>query len=193
MSGSYCAWSPDDTKLLICGTDFSLRLWDPFNGVLLKTFSYHEDQVTSCAWLPDSQHFISGACDTELCLWNIEINEPVTRWQVPRTTDMKITEDGTKLLTISIDKCITVYDVDGLSITETAKIQEQGIITSLTVTRDGRFALVNVQDIQELHLWDLTKLQLVHKYSGQKQLTYIIRSTLGGHNESFVLSGSEGI
>ncbi|KAI8054888.1 WD40-repeat-containing domain protein [Thamnidium elegans] len=191
VSGSYCAWSPDDSKLLICGTDFSLRLWDPFNGALLHTFTHHEDQVTSCVWLPDNQHFISGACDTELCLWDIDKVDPVTLWQVPRTTDMKITEDGTKLLTISIDKCITMYDVDGLTITETAKIQEEGTITSLTVTKDGRFALVNVQDVQELHLWDLTKLQLVRKYSGQRQLAYIIRSTLGGHNESFVLSGSE--
>lgn len=114
------------------------------------------------------------------------------RWPVPRTTDMKITQDGTRLLTIGIDKCITVYSVDSLTISEVGRIQEQGVITSLTLTKDGRYALVNVQDSQELHLWDLDELQLVHKYSGQKQLAYVIRSTLGGHHDSFVLSGSEG-
>lgn len=113
------------------------------------------------------------------------------RWPVPRTTDMKMTEDGTRLLTIGIDKCITVYNVHQLNITEIGRIQEQGVITSLTLTKDGKYALVNIQDSQELHLWDLDELELVHKYSGQKQLTYIIRSTLGGHHESFVLSGSE--
>ncbi|KAI9360147.1 WD40-repeat-containing domain protein [Pilaira anomala] len=191
VSGSYCAWSPDDTKLLVCGTDYSLRLWDPFNGVLLHTFKHHADQVTSCVWLPDSRHFISGACDKELCLWDTDKSTPVTRWPVPRTTDMKITEDGTKLVTIGIDTCITVYRVDDLKLTELGKIQEDGTLTSLTITKDGKYALVNVQDIQELHLWDLDELKLVHKYTGQKQLTYIIRSTLGGQSESFILSGSE--
>lgn len=192
MSGSYCVWSPDDSKLLICGTDKALRLWDPLHGVLLHTFTQHKDQVTSCVWLPDNQHFISGACDKMLCLWNIDSVTPITNWPVQRTTDMKITADGRRFVTIGLDKCITVYNVDSLRISEIGKIEESGTITSLTLSRDGKYALVNVQEVQELHLWDLDQLQMVHKYSGQRQLTYIIRSTLGGHNESFVLSGSEG-
>lgn len=191
VSGSYCVWSPDDSKLLICGTDKALRLWDPLHGVLLHTFTQHKDQVTSCVWLPDNQHFISGACDKMLCLWNIDSVTPITNWPVQRTTDMKITADGRRFVTIGLDKCITVYNVDSLRISEIGKIEESGTITSLTLSRDGKYALVNVQEVQELHLWDLDQLQMVHKYSGQRQLTYIIRSTLGGHNESFVLSGSE--
>ncbi|RCH81038.1 hypothetical protein CU098_003417 [Rhizopus stolonifer] len=194
VSGSYCAWSPDDSRLLVCGTDFALRLWDPFSGILLHTFSFHKDQVTSCVWI-DHQHFISGACDKVLCLWNSNSTaphaQPITRWPVHRTTDMKLSTDGKRFVTIGLDKTISIYEVEGLRILETAKIQEEGVITSLTLTKDGKYALVNVQDVQELHLWDLDKQQIVHKYSGQKQITYIIRSTLGGHNESFVLSGSE--
>lgn len=129
-----------------------------------------------------------------MCLWNMDTATPVNRWPVQRTTDMKMTEDGSRFVTIGLDKCITVFNVDleSLKISEVGKIEEQGTITSLTLTRDGRHALVNVQELQELHLWDLEELTMVHKYSGQRQLTYIIRSTLGGHNESFVLSGSEG-
>ncbi|KAI9486760.1 MAG: WD40-repeat-containing domain protein [Benjaminiella poitrasii] len=195
VSGSYCAWSPDDSRLLVCGTDFGIRLWDPYSGILLHTFQSHQDQVTSCVWLPDNQHFISGACDKILCLWDADLTipdaQPITRWPVQRTTDMKITDDGKRFVTIGLDKCISVYDVDGLRITEIVKIPEEGTITSLTLTKDGRYALVNVQEVQEVHLWDLEEREMIHKYSGQKQITYIIRSTLGGHNESFVISGSE--
>lgn len=69
VSGSYCAWSPDDSKLLVCGTDNAVRLWDPLNGVLLHTFTQHKDQVTSAVWLPDNEHFITGACEKVMCLW----------------------------------------------------------------------------------------------------------------------------
>lgn len=194
VSGSYCAWSPDDTKLLVCGIDYAIRLYDVVSGILLQTFHYHKDQVTCCAWLPDSVHFFSGACDKTLCLWDYTQmhTQPVNHWSVKRTTDMKLSEDGKRFVTIGLDKCITVYELDELQLTELYKIPEENVITSLTLTKDGKYALVNIQHIQELHLWDLDNRQIVHKYSGQKQLTYIIRSTLGGPNESFVLSGSEG-
>lgn len=191
VSGSYCAWSPDDSKLLICGTDPSIRLWDPFNSTLLDTFKFHTDQVTSCVWLSDNQHFISGACDKTICLWNINNLEPVNHWTVNRISDMKITQDGKRFVTIGLDKCITIYDMEDLQMVEVGRIQEENAITSLTLTKDGKYALVNVQELQELHLWDLDEKQIVHKYAGQKQNTYIIRSTLGGHNESFIISGSE--
>ncbi|CEG62983.1 hypothetical protein RMATCC62417_00203 [Rhizopus microsporus] len=191
VSGSYCAWSPDDSKLLVCGTDNAVRLWDPLNGVLLHTFTQHKDQVTSAVWLPDNEHFITGACEKVMCLWNVDNGSPIARWPVQRTTDMKITKDGKKLVTIGLDKCITTYDVDGLRITEVAKITEEGTITSLSITKDGKFALVNIQDVQEIHLWDLDAQRLVHTYTGQRQNEYIIRSTIGGTDESLILSGSE--
>ncbi|KAI8138505.1 WD40-repeat-containing domain protein [Fennellomyces sp. T-0311] len=186
---SYCAWSPDDSKLLVC-VDTSLVLWDPLNGTLLRTYNEHKDQVTSCVWLPDGEHFISGACDTSLFLWNID-GRIQNRWPTNRTVDMKITPDGRRLVTISFDKCIGIYDLDGFKLIDIGKIAEHEMITSLSITRDGRYALTNVQDSQELHLWDLEEHQLVRKYSGQKQKSFVIRSTLGGDDESFVLSGSE--
>ncbi|KAI9489752.1 WD40-repeat-containing domain protein [Zychaea mexicana] len=187
---SYCAWSPDDSKLLVCGIDTSLVLWDPLNGNLLHTYTEHKDQVTSCVWLPDGEHFISGACDTTLCLWHIDGRIQNT-WPAHRTVDMKITPDGRRLVTISFDKYIGIYDLDDLKLMDVGKISENEMITSLTITKDGRYALTNVQDSQELHLWDLDEQQLVRKYSGQKQKSFVIRSTLGGDDESFVLSGSE--
>lgn len=104
-----------------------------------------------------------------------------------------MTKDGKRLITIGLDKCITIYNVEDMKIVEVGKITEEGTITSLSITKDGKFALVNIQDIQEIHLWDLDTLELAHKYSGQKQKEYIIRSTIGGIDESLILSGSEGI
>ncbi|KAI9279341.1 WD40-repeat-containing domain protein [Sporodiniella umbellata] len=190
-SGSYCAWSPDDTRLLICGTDNAIRVWNPHTSVLEQILVQHKDQVTSCVWLPDSVHFITGSCDKKMLLWSIHEGAPISRWNVQRTTDMKITQDGKRLVTIGLDKCITLYAVDAMKITEVGKITEEGTITSLSITKKGDFALVNIQHLQEIHLWDLNQLKLVHKYSGQKQNEYIIRSTFGGPDESFILSGSE--
>jgi WD40 repeat protein len=60
------------------------------------------------------------------------------------------------------------------------------------LSKDGKYALVNLQT-QEIHLWDLQKQVVAHKYVGFKQGSFIIRSTFGGVDglETFVLSGSE--
>ncbi|KAG0186292.1 hypothetical protein DFQ28_008058 [Apophysomyces sp. BC1034] len=192
---SFSAWSPDDSKLLVCG-DHQIRLWSSITGELLHTFVMHTDQVTSCAWLSDGNRFISGACDKRLILWGVD-GAILTEMEAQRILDMRLTSDGSRLVTISFsktkgEKYIVIYSLNGLKLEEMRRIPVQDTITSLTLSKDGQFALLNVQEVQELHLWDLETQVVVRKYSGHSQGTYIIRSTLGGDDESFVLSGSEG-
>ncbi|KAI9018075.1 WD40-repeat-containing domain protein [Phycomyces nitens] len=191
-SSSYCEWSPDDKKLLICGCDHAMRLWDPMTGSLLHSFHEHKEQVTSCAWLPDGKHVISGGCDEKICLWTLD-GGLVNSWESERVLDMKLSLDGRRLVTVSYEMNITVYDFEFPSISQTSKMREVGAITSLSLTKDGRYALVNIniKESQEIHLWDLEDQSLVRKYTGHKQGEYIIRSTFGGLDESFILSGSE--
>ena len=78
-----------------------------------------------------------------------------------------------------------------LTLTLTAQfIAEDDSITSLCLSRDARHVLVNVAS-DEIHAWDLQAKALVHRYRGQKQGRFVIRSAFGGHDEALVASGSE--
>ncbi|KAL0075156.1 WD40-repeat-containing domain protein [Phycomyces blakesleeanus] len=189
-SSSYCEWSPDDKRLLICGCDHAMRLWDPMTGDLIQNFLEHEEQVTSCAWLPDGKHVLSAGCDKKICLWNLD-GTLVNTWIVERVLDMKLSADGRRLVIASYENNISVYNFDYPNLSPFSKIKESGGITSLTLTKDSRFALVNIKELQEIHLWNLEDQTLKHKYAGHKQGEYVIRSTFGGPDDSFVLSGSE--
>jgi len=63
-------------------------------------------------------------------------------------------------------------------------------ITSLSISTDSRYALINHAP-DDLLLWDLVKHRTVRKYTGQHQREDVIRSCFGGVDEDFVLSGSE--
>lgn len=69
-------------------------------------------------------------------------------------------------------------------------INERGAVTSLAVSSDDKYVLVSTIS-QELHLWDLERRTLVHKFVGYKQEHYVIRSCFGGPNEMYIASGSE--
>ncbi|CAO3608245.1 unnamed protein product [Cunninghamella echinulata] len=188
--GTYSAWSHDGSKLLTCGKDSNIRLWNATTGELIDTFKEHDDQVTSCVWLPDNEHFISGACDKNMILRNIDGN--IVR-QLPsqRLLDMKITQEGTRMATMSYENTITIYDIDNLQLKEICQLQESCSIGSISLSQDGKYILASIKCHNEIHLWNIEDQSLDKKYTGYHQGEYVIRSTFGGPQESFILSGSD--
>jgi hypothetical protein len=75
--------------------------------------------------------------------------------------------------------------------TEGEPLTEVESITSVCLSRDNKKLLVNLS-VSEIHMWDLEERKIEKKYFGQKQGRFVIRSCIGGLNENFVLSGSEG-
>ncbi|KAI8145715.1 WD40-repeat-containing domain protein [Fennellomyces sp. T-0311] len=192
---TYCAWSPDDSRLLMCNCDHSLCLWGITAEVgIFTVIKAHTDQVTCCAWWPDSQRFITGACDNKLFCWDVNGNTLSVR-KGNRPVDMKITADGTRMVTASFDRHIIIYSLyfyeNEHNMVEICRIPEQEAITSLSLSLDGRFAVVNAQTVQEVHLWDLNRQRLMKRYKAHKHNAYVIRSCIGGKDETFIISGSE--
>eukprot|EP00735_Rhodelphis_limneticus_P012679 TRINITY_DN5999_c0_g1::TRINITY_DN5999_c0_g1_i1::g.9861::m.9861 TRINITY_DN5999_c0_g1::TRINITY_DN5999_c0_g1_i1::g.9861 ORF type:complete len:649 (+),score=76.14,sp/Q28D01/WDR26_XENTR/37.95/1e-119,WD40/PF00400.27/1.1e-09,WD40/PF00400.27/1.1e-09,WD40/PF00400.27/6.2e-07,WD40/PF00400.27/2.2e+02,WD40/PF00400.27/5e+03,WD40/PF00400.27/1.7,WD40/PF00400.27/1.4e-11,eIF2A/PF08662.6/0.015,eIF2A/PF08662.6/1.4e+02,CLTH/PF10607.4/0.017 TRINITY_DN5999_c0_g1_i1:3-1949(+) len=185
---SFLAWSHDDKYLVTCGNDKTIRLWDMTDGSCLKLYDKHTDAVTTCAWLSDSRRFVSGGLDKNIFEWDIHGNL-LRKWTGTRINDLAITNDDSKMLVVS-DKKIRIYDLTAASEECEDTISEVEAITSLVLSDDSQYALVNISS-QEIHLWSLKDKCLVQKYRGHRQGRYVIRSTFGGINQAFVISGSE--
>jgi WD40 repeat protein len=135
--------------------------------------------------------------DKSMYLWTTQ-GEVVHKWTGARVTDLAATPDGTRLVAICHERKIRVYgDIQRHKFDELFVLSEPDAITSLALStlqpreQPGRYFVVNVAN-QEVHLWDLVERKLVRKMTGQKQGKFVIRSTFGGVDENFVISGSEG-
>ncbi|KAI8574337.1 hypothetical protein RHMOL_Rhmol01G0346200 [Rhododendron molle] len=189
---SFVSWSPDDTMLLTCGNAEVLKLWDVESGTCKHTFGSHGFTVSSCAWFPDSKRLVCGSSDAEkgIYMWDHEGNE-IKAWKgtrMPKVLDLAVTPDGENLISIFFDKEIRI-----LNVTTNAErvISEKHSITSLSVSGDSKFLIVNLSS-QEIHMWDVDgKWVKPMKYTGHKQEKYVIRSCFGGLNSTFIASGSE--
>lgn len=190
------SWSPDDSHLLSCGKDYSIRLWNVSSGECVRVFTRHVDQVTSCAWMPDGLSFVSGGHDRHIYEWNAWSGATAhTGSYAPstRVNDMAITSDGKRLVVICTDNRIQIFDTSTKEVV--SGMTETVNITSLSLSMDGRFLLVNTSsnDVErpEIHIWDLDREKLCQKFKGFKQKRYVIRACFGGYDQMLVLCGSE--
>ncbi|KAF6165184.1 hypothetical protein GIB67_000768 [Kingdonia uniflora] len=189
---SFVSWSPDDTMLLTCGNGEVLKLWDVEMGTCKHTFGEKSPIVSSCAWFPDSKRLVCGSSDPDKCIymWDLDGKE-LEAWRgvrVPKVSDLAVTPDGEHLISICSEKDIRIYNFG----TKTEwVVKEEHAITSLSVSRDSEFLIVNLNS-QEIHLWDVAGTwEKPLKYAGHKQGKYVIRSCFGGLNGMFIASGSE--
>nr|XP_043635995.1 WD repeat-containing protein WDS homolog isoform X2 [Erigeron canadensis] len=189
---SFVAWSPDDTMLLTCGNAEVLRLWDVETGTCKHTFGDSGFLVSSCAWFPDSNRLVCGSSDPKkgICMWDCEGNE-IKAWRgmrMPKVTDIAVTPNGENLISIFSDRDIQILNLD----TNVERvISEEHPITSLTVSGDSKYLIVNLNS-QEIHMWDVEgSWEKPLRYKGHRQHKYVIRSCFGGVNGTFIASGSE--
>ncbi|XP_075093824.1 WD repeat-containing protein WDS homolog isoform X1 [Nicotiana tabacum] len=189
---SFVAWSPDDTMLLTCGNMEVLKLWDVETGTCKHTYGGDGFIVSSCAWFPDSKRFVCGSSDPEkgIYMWDCEGKE-IKSWRgqrMPKVLDLAVTPDGEKLISIFSDKDIRILNV-GTGAERV--IPEEHPITSLSLSGDGKFFIVNLNS-QEIHMWDVAgEWFSPMKYKSHRQHKYVIRSCFGGLDSTFIASGSE--
>ncbi|KAK7203317.1 WD40-repeat-containing domain protein [Myxozyma melibiosi] len=182
------AWSPDDQILITCGYDRCVKLWDVTTYECLETLDFQES-VTSCAWASSGDEFLTGSLDMAkaISVYSATGRE-LHRLSGFRVYDLALTPDGKKIVAICNENRLRIYSRADYKLI--AEIQLQAIMTCVTISKDSRYALVNIS-AKEIHLWDIEKIQLVRKCVGQQQKDFIIRSCFGGVADNFLVSGSD--
>ncbi|KAH7521280.1 WD repeat-containing protein 26 homolog [Ziziphus jujuba] len=184
------SWSPDDQQLLSCGQEEVVRRWDVSSGECLQVYEKNGVGLISCGWFPDGKGIFSGMTDKSICLWDLEGRE-LECWKGQRTvkiSDMAITDDGKRILSICKETAILLLDREA---NWESMIEEEEVITSFSLSKDNKFLLVNLIN-QEIHLWSLEgDIKVVAKYKGHKRDRFVIRSCFGGFEQAFIASGSE--
>lgn len=161
-------------------------------GRCLLTISHHVQPVTAAAWAADGESFVTASLDVEssLCHWSVR-GQAIYMWPMGfRVQDCAISADGRRLVAVDTDGKIHVYNMHTHE--EEYCLPMRSKPTSVAVSRDSRHMLVNLAE-GEIQLINIDTTEVVRRFQGQKQGSFVIRSNFGGAAENFVVSGSEGI
>ncbi len=148
--------------------------------------------MSGCVWAPDGRTFVTGSLDKNkgLRTWSMS-GELLHDWgKKHRVQDICGSLDGRWLVAVDDLNKIHVYNAATRELEYEMELKSRP--TSVTISEDSQHLLVNRRD-GEAQLIDLASRIVVQKFLGHTGGDYLIRSSFGGANESFVVSGSEGI
>lgn len=112
----------DDSKMVACGDDKLVKIYDFQNGTLEKVLKGHNWDVNSCDWHETMGLLISGSKDNMIKLWDPRSSKCVKtilsyRSSVNKVRFQKYTQDSTKnykFYTLGKDSVLKTFDIRNL-------------------------------------------------------------------------------
>lgn len=160
-------------------------------GEVMRTLPRFEEPVSSCVWAPDGQTFVTGSLYKEknLCQWDLDGNLVYDWGRSHRVQDLAVSPDGNRMVAMDNANHLHVYNFVTRELEYEMDLKVK--LSSVSISQDSRYILVSKTD-GEARMIDIETHEPTKNFVGQKGGEFVIRSTFGGANESFVVSGSEG-
>lgn len=157
--------------------------------MMLKRLPRFDEPVSGCVWAADNNSFVIGTLSTNgITSFTVDSDEVIEWKKTHRVQDLCGSPDGKWLIAADDQKSLHIYNAATRQLEYNMDVK--ALPTSVSVSKDSKHLLVNKRDGEAI-LIDLHTRTPVQKYLGHTGGDYLIRSTFGGANESFVACGSE--
>jgi WD40 repeat protein len=168
------AFAPDGRRLLSCGMDTTIRLWDLQTGREVRRFVGHHDRVDCVSFSADGRRFLSASWDWTIRLWDVESGQVLREIRFRGNPGVHVSgvwwfPDGRRCLALATDhEALQIYD------TETGTLLKDfgphpGHIYAAALSPDGRRILEGSYDyVAPLRLWDVDSGRLVRAFKGHE-------------------------
>ncbi|XP_069460205.1 WD repeat domain-containing protein 83 [Ambystoma mexicanum] len=105
-------FNADGNYCLTCGSDKSLKLWNPHRGTHLKTYSGHGYEVLDAAGSFDNSQLCSCGSDKTVVLWDVAKGQVIRKFRghAGKVNCVQFNEEATVILSGSIDSTIRCWD-----------------------------------------------------------------------------------
>jgi WD40 repeat protein len=164
---------------------------------LICELDHYDAPPTAAVWQHDSQAFIVTSLDSKhpLEIWN-PLGNLVRRFPVDpagatRLYDLARSPKGTTIVAIAETKIFWYDYSQGVKLNECC-LGDDMKFTSVAISPDAQFVLLSMNP-NKIMMLRMDTGSIVREFDGHKQAAFLIRSSFGGAQGSFVISGSEGM
>ncbi|XP_029653442.1 WD repeat domain-containing protein 83 [Octopus sinensis] len=130
-------FNSDGEYCISCGSDKTLKLWNPYRQLHLKTYSGHGYEVLDAHSACDNATLCSGGMDKSVILWDVATGQVKRKYRghAGTVSCVKFNEESTVILSGSVDGTIFCWDCRSRKSEPIQKLKEaKDSITSLQVS-----------------------------------------------------------
>lgn len=131
----------DGEYLMTCGSDRTIKLWNPERSLLLSTYQGHSGDVLDVRGSCDNSQLCSGGSDKNVFLWDVSTSRLTRRWRGHNSavTCIQFNELSQLIISGSQDNTVKLWDLRS-SRSSQKEIQcfdeAKDCITSIAVTNN---------------------------------------------------------
>ncbi|XP_006003723.1 WD repeat domain-containing protein 83 [Latimeria chalumnae] len=105
-------FNADGNYCLTGGSDKSVKLWNPYKGTFLKTYSGHGYEVLDVTGSFDNSQLCSCSADKTVILWDVASGQVVRKFRghAGKVNCIQFNEESTVIISGSIDSSIRCWD-----------------------------------------------------------------------------------
>jgi WD40 repeat protein len=105
-------FNPDGTRIVSCGNDGTVKIWDAQNGQLLQTYKCHETRISGVAWSPDGKHLATASLDHTARVWDAATGKEVAKLSGHTEAVYRVAFEspGWRVITASADGTARVWN-----------------------------------------------------------------------------------
>jgi WD40 repeat protein len=149
------AFHPDNRRLVSCGTDATVKLWDRQTGATVGDFRGHRALVTCAAFSPNGKLLATASADLTVRLWDTASGRPVCppltgHWG--SIAGVAFSPDGKRLASCGNDGTVKLWDTSSgrevLTLTG-----HQGHVAGVAFSADGHL-LASCSHDGTVRIWD---------------------------------------
>ncbi|KAM6325120.1 LOW QUALITY PROTEIN: WD repeat-containing protein 88 [Podargus strigoides] len=152
---STCHFCFEDTKILSCSYDRTVKLWDVEGGFPIQVFEEkHTAPISECNLTPDDRRVVTSSYDKTVKAWDMEMG----KWTVEHegiVTSCTVSWDGRYVVSGSDkEKAICVFDAVSATVVANIQGHHKSTITRCCFDPDNQ-RVTSVSYNKTIKLWDM--------------------------------------
>jgi WD40 repeat protein/serine/threonine protein kinase len=158
-------------------------------GQHMQALNGHTRKVSAIVFHPDRRHLLTASHDKLVSVWDIESGKelPAASLKHPESVlSLALNRDGTQAITSCADGGVRVFDLRTSKEVRKLPISE-GLVNSVALSRDDRWAITVSTDVHRVRLWDWqTSREVLRDFGEAKSVPFLD----GGRTGVFVWSAA---
>ena len=181
----YCIIECEDTDVLTCSLDKTIRRWNRLTGECTQTYTGHSDWVRSIVYDKKTKRIFSGSDDRKIRVWNAATGAKIGLMKGHRdwVTSLAFV-NATTIVSGSRDKTLKIWDITKRKEVKTMS-SHAGLVYSVAVTPDGQFAVSGSSD-ETVKMWSIATGECIATLSHHSRFVYKVAVSPDGR---FIASG----